>query len=60
MVKWLATAILSGVLAVGMFGCDKPADGKKDKEKVEKKDEKKTDEKKTDETKKEDKKEEAK
>ena len=28
MVKWLSTAILSGVLAAGMVGCDKPEDPK--------------------------------
>ena len=35
MVKWLTTAIFSGVLAVGMLGCDKPAEPKKGDKKVE-------------------------
>jgi len=39
MLKWLATAMLSGILAVGAVGCDKPADTKKkDTKKVEKAD----------------------
>ena len=38
MVKWLATAMLSGILAMGVVGCDKPKETPKKDTTVDEKD----------------------